>query len=195
MKYCEIIDVENYTLKEIDSSFESQVEQWIESVSRTMDTMANRKLVADPVGSGEDYPVKYYDGNGEPYVIIDDCQEIVSVKIGDAYGDNLTEVTAYISNPRVPPHRAVILKNDIFTNGIQNVAIEGRFGYFDEIPADLRMACTTIVAGIINNQTKGGQMKRSESIGNYSVSYSDEKQIDDYEQAIETINRYKKHEL
>jgi hypothetical protein len=195
MNYCEISDIEAYTLKEIDPSFEPQVTKWIGSVSRLMDTMANRVLVAPVVGSGEDYETKYYDGDDEPYCLIHDCQEIVSVSIGDVWGENLVETDNFVVRPRIAPHSNVILKGDIFPKGVQNIAIEGRFGLFNAIPDDIRQACVVIVSGIVNNQVKGGQMTKQESIGNYSVTYSDEKQFDDFETALDIIKSYKKYDF
>lgn len=192
-KYCDIVDIENLILKEIDDNFEAQVEIWISAVSRIMDNMANRTLVAPAVGSGEEYPVKYFDGDGTRKLLIGDCQEIVSLKIGDEFGDDMVEYasTEYVLSPKTPPSSSVILKDEVFTMGIQNVAIEGRFGLFSTIPDDIRLACAVLVAGIINNQDKGNQSKSSESIGNYSVSYDTEFAKEQYNQAINTIISYR----
>lgn len=196
-KYCEIIDVENYLLKDIESGFETQVEDWIRGVSRMMDQMANRTLVAPVIGSGEDFEIRNYDGNGKMSMRIDDAQEITKISIGDMYGLNPTtlSVSDYLFSPKQPPYRTIYLKNDIFYSGIQNVEIEGRFGYFNEVPADLKLACSIIVAGIVNAQIKGNLEKKSESIGNYSVSYGDAKGLADYNNAIGIINSYKKYDF
>ncbi|MFA5050957.1 MAG: hypothetical protein WC499_02480 [Patescibacteria group bacterium] len=194
-KYCEVTDIENYTLTEIASNFETQVEDWIRGVSRMFDTLANRKLVAPAIGSGEDYEVQYFDGNGKEFLSIEDCQEIVTLKIGDCYGDNLEVATGYITYPRVAPFRKLLLKSSMFTEGLQNVEITGRFGFFNEVPDDIRLACSIIVAGIINDQNKGNQVKKSESIGNYSVSYVDDKGVADFERAKAIIEGYRRIEF
>lgn len=184
IKYCSILDVENYLLTEIDASFESQVETWIAGISRAMDTMAGRKLVADVIGSGDDYETKYYDGNGKSELLIDDCVDIQSVEIGDV----VQTVTPY---PKVAPHRKLI-----YTGGFpidnQNVKVVGNFGLFEETPDDIRLACTILVAGVINAElNKHG--KKSESIGGtYSVTYVDDKGVADFEHAKAIVEGYRK---
>ena len=196
-KYCENTDIENYLLTDVVDSFEPQVSIWIESVSRFMDNLANRKLVAPVIGSGEDFEVKYYDGTGRGNLRIDDCQEITKITVGDFYGDNPVELDLddVAVTPKIAPHRILISKGGYFPVGTQNISVEGRFGFFNEVPADLRLACTILVAGIINNQNKGNQAKKSESIGNYSVTYIDDKGIADYNNALAIIKGYKKYDL
>jgi len=196
MKYTTIEELENYVGVDIASTFESQMENWIEGISRYMDNITNRKLVADAVGSGEEYEEKAYDGDGETYLMIDDCQEITSLEIGDVYGENLVATTNYIKFPRYTPHRRIVLKDyGIFTSGIQNVVIKGRFGFFNTLPKDIQFACTVLVAGIINSQNKGNDVKKSESIGEYSVTYTDDKGVTDYNRAIEILSSYRKLEF
>lgn len=191
--YTTIEAIENYTLQDIVDSFEPQVEEWISGVSRMMDTMANRQLVAPTLGSGE-YETKYYDGDGTNWLIIDDCQELAELSVGDQWGDDMAviEATEYVVKPKTPPISQIWLKYTYFPTGVQNVAIQGNFGLFQELPDDLKFACTVIVAGIINNQTKGKENVTSENIGSYSVSYSDDKGISDFTRALQTINNYRK---
>jgi hypothetical protein len=196
-KYCDIVDVENYLLKSIESGFQTQVEQWIRGVSRYMDTLANRTLVAPAIGSGEDFEVRYYDGTGRASLRIDDCQEIISVSVGNFYGDNPVTLSpnAILPYPKKAPYRQMLSRSSIFYLGVQNIAVEGRFGFFNEVPADIRLSCATIVAGIINAQDKGNAEKKSESIGNYSVSYKDATGFNDYDNAIATVKNYLKIEF
>ena len=193
--YCEISDIENYLLTEIDSSMETQVEQWIIGVSRLMDNLANRKLVAPVIGSGEDFEERFYDGNGKGCMFIDDCQEIQTLEIGDQYGDNLVANVDYVVSPRIAPYAKVFLKGGCFSKGIQNIRITGRFGYFNEIPNDIRSACAIITAGIINATNKGNSAKKSESIGNYSVTYLDDKGFAEYDNAVRMLELYRRIEF
>ena len=192
-KYCEIQDIENYLVITIDESFTTQVEGWIEGVSRHMDSVADRTLVAPAIGSGEDYEERYYDGNNRGFISIDDCQEIIKIEEGDEFGDDLVEVESsnFITYPKRTPFRKIIRKSGSFSRGIQNIRIEGRFGYFDEVPEDLRMACVVIVSGIINAYNKGPQSITSERYVDYQVTYDSDKGWNDYQQAIATVERYK----
>lgn len=194
-KYCEIADVENYLLREISSGFEDTVEGWIRGVSRMMDNLANRKLVAPVIGSGEDFEERFYDGNGKTCMFIDDCQEITKVEVGDQYGDNLVEVTDFYPSPRVAPYAKLFLKNNAFVSGTQNIKITGRFGYFNEIPDDIKTICAIIVAGIVNASDKGNSAKKSESIGAYSVTYLDEKGFTEYENSLRSLELYRRIEF
>jgi len=195
-QYCTIEDIENYLLIEISPEFEEQVEKWISAVSKEMDILANRVLVAPVVGSGDEYESKYYDGNNDRYLSIDDCQSIQEVIIGEEFGDNpvTLEATDYVINPKTPPISQIILKTSYFPLGIQNITIKGSFGLMAEITDDLSLACAVLVAGIINSQNNDNQTKKSESIGSYSVTYGDEKGFSDYEGALNTINSYRKIE-
>jgi hypothetical protein len=196
LNYTDKTALENYLGIAVVNSFESQLEDWISGISRYMDNITNRKLVADVIGSGEDYEERAYDGNGETYLMIDDCQEIISLEIGDVYGENLVATTNYIKFPRYTPHRRIVLKDyGIFTSGIQNVVIKGCFGFFSELPKDIQFACTVLVAGIINSQNKGNDVKKSESIGEYSVTYTDDKGVTDYNRAVEILSSYRKLEF
>lgn len=182
--YCDVVDVENYLLTEVAEYFEPQVQSWIAGVSRIFDRMANRKLVADVLTEEDVREIKYYDGNNRTDLSIDDAVEITEVQVNDA----VAVVTNY---PKVAPHRKVISTAG-FPYGVQNISVQGNFGMFADIPDDLRLACAVVVAGIIDaNEGKIGI--KSESIGGtYSVTYGDAKGIADYEQAIATVERYKK---
>jgi hypothetical protein len=196
MRYTTVAKLEDYLLIDIDDVFEEKVNDWIDGVSRLMDQLTNRKLVAEAVDTEEhtELTTKYYDGNDKEVISIDDCVSVDSLYIGDQYGDNLTEVESFITYPKggEEPIRKLMLKSGLFTCGIQNIKVTARFGAYAEIPADIALACTILVAGIINNQNKGPQAKKSESIGNYSVSYIDDKGIADYERALSIIESYKK---
>lgn len=190
--YTTVERVENYVLRDVEDFFEPEVEKWIESTSRLMDSLANRVLVAPVFGSGDDFEIKYYDGDGTDEIRIDDCQEIESLAIGDEFGDNLEETDEYITRPKIEPFQSIKLKSDVFTKGVQNVKVEGRFGFFNSNVEDIQFACTVLTAGIIMSQIKGKQAVSSESIGNYSVSYFSEQASRDYKHALEIIARYRK---
>lgn len=188
--YTTIAAVENYTGKAIASSLQMQVTEWITGVSRFMDQEANRVLVADATAS-----TLYFDGNGSSCLLIDDFVTIESVEVGDEYGENFAAITDFVKYPAVAPHRKLIRREGVFDYGIQNVKVTGRAGYFVELPEDIKLAATVIVAGVVNAQQPGSDRKKSESIGNYSVSYSSDKGIADYKQALAVIAKYRRHSL
>lgn len=191
--YTTVTKVENYTLQNIDPAFEPKVEEWVAAMSRFADSYCNRKLVADGSDS-----TRYFDGNGRHWLAIDDCQSITTVEVGDAWGDTMTATTSYVSYPRTAPHRALILKAGEFTPGVQNVAITADWGYMAASDTDydqLSFAVTVLVGGIINSLNPNTQIKKSERVGDYSVSYYDDKGVADYESAMRILNNFRKLEI
>lgn len=195
-QYCTVDDLENFLLKDVSTGFEDQIEFWIRATTKLMDTMANRRLVAPVVGSGDVYETYYYNGDNTSYLLIDDCQSIQKVEISDTWGEDLEEIDTanYLALPKNAPHRAITLRNNIFTTGQQNIAITGNFGLFKTIPDDIRLACAIITAGIVNAQEKGANDKTSESIGNYSVSFKDKDDLTTFQNSVNTIMSYRKHQ-
>jgi hypothetical protein len=194
MKYCSLEDVENYIGKNVASNFQPQIEKWIESISLTMNNMANRKLVCDEMGSGDEYETRYYDGNGNSYLLIGDCHSVQEVVVSDTFGDNTETIDTidYVLVPKIAPHRAISFRNIITPIGQQNVSITGNFGLFTTIPEDIRFACAVFVAGIIGANSPMAKDKGSESIGSYSVSYGSEKAKEDYITARNIVLSYRK---
>ena len=195
MNYTNLTNVENYALQEIATAYEPQVTEWIEAVSRMFDQMANRVIVAAPEESGQELEARYFDGNGRAVLPIDECVELGTVKVGDQFGANLTAITDYVRFPRTGAIRRLTRQSGVFERGIQNVEITGRWGYLDELPKDLEFAATVVVAGIINAQRPTGQAKKSEKIGNYQVTYADDRGVADYSRAMAIVESYRRHSL
>jgi hypothetical protein len=190
MNYTDLARIQAYALKEITVSFEEEVTQWIEAMSRYADQYTNRKLVVSDESDPEE--TKYYDGNGRPLLMIDDCLSITSIAVGDEWGENYSTTTNYVPYPKTAPYRQLVMKDSVFTRGVQNVRVVGEFGYFEELPEDLAFAVTVLVTGIINGQAPSAQDVKSESIGNYSVTYTDDRQKRDFTRAMAILDSYKK---
>jgi hypothetical protein len=170
---------------------DATIEAFIKSATRTMDQLANQKLVAEALGSGEEAPSKYYDGNAKGNIRIDNCWEIEKVELGDQYGENFVETTTYQRYPAEDPCNMLFLKGGLFPFGNQNVKVTGLFGLFDTLPEDIEFACTVITAGMILNKNAGGVVT-SEKIGNYAVSFDTTDKARDFNQALDIINGYRK---
>jgi hypothetical protein len=190
--YTTVEDLEKYTRETVPSDMLAQVAKWIEGVADMMDAQANRRLVADVIGSGEDYNVRYYDSKGNGKLTIDDCQTIETVETGDPKTDVYAEFTDYYAYPKVTPYRSLI---GSFPCGLQVVKVTGRFGFFDTAPEDIKFAATVILAGIYLQNTTGNKEVQSERIGNYSVTYATEEGFNDFERAKATIENYRLMEI
>jgi hypothetical protein len=190
--YTDKTAVENYLLTDIDSSFDSQVEEWISQISKYIDQYTNRTFaVSDESGDPE---ARLFEGRGGQKLLIDDCVSIDTVEIGDRYGDSFEETEDYVALPlNDTPKTAIALKNRAWPVGIHRIT--ALWGYAVEVPADIKFAATVLVAGIINTHVKTGTAKKSESIGNYSVTYTDDKGIADYDRTLTILDTYKRFTL
>lgn len=198
--YTTIEKVQAYLLQDISESFQANVERWILGISRTMDQMANRQLVADTYESEESLELRYFDVEKLGYITIDDCVEIESIEYKN--GDDWEELDAseYDLYPAIAPHRKIIYA---FTPGLQAVRVRARWGYMEDITEDLQWAATVLVAGVctanqaITGRNPGAVVK--EKIGTYEVQYTPGIDNDgkvasfrDLEEAKEIIAGYKK---
>lgn len=189
-------EIENYLLTTIDTTFDSQVDNWIESIEKYIDNQTGRNFLADSVGNDSD---KYYDGDNTSKLLIDDAVEITELEVGD--GNLLTPDTTPIKADGdyllYPANRKPITQIQLRAGYFpayprQGIRVKARWGYSEEVPADIRQATTVLVAGIINyGNTADGEVK-SMNIGAYSVTYKDEKQWQDFERVADILLSYKK---
>lgn len=176
--------IENYLLLEIDNDFNDQINEWIESASLFVDQETNRKWIAEE-------REMLYDGNGKDCMKIDEFTEIDTVEVGNDYLENLEELDFIVIPYNETPKNTILLKDDIFNRGVQNVKITGDFGYAEEVPKDIEFATTVIASGIILAQTNQQGEIASEQIGNYRVQYKDDKHKDDTTQAMNILQNRK----
>ncbi len=180
-KYTSITEIENYLSIKIDSLLKTQVEEWIDSVENYIEKETGRVFVAD-----EEASIRKYDGKNSKKLFIDDCIEITEVKVDDKV------ITDYLSYPANKLPIMWLERESRFPEGKQNISVKAKWGYSKECPPEIKLATTILTAGIVNySESKGGDIQ-SESYGSYSVTYKSEKQWNDFEQAKEIINRYKR---
>lgn len=167
-----------------------------------IDRYTGRNFKADTNASA-----RLYDGNDTQAIIIDDCVDITKVEQGlDAWGDNFSEVLStgtdrYYELPanyaqEGVPIRKIGLRSRFFSAGHANHRITGKWGYSTSVPDDISHAATVIASGMYyqNRGENTGPIK-SEKIGEYQVSYADEKGLNDLEIAMATLDRYKKIQI
>jgi hypothetical protein len=173
--------VQNYTLLNIDDSFDSQFESWVSQVTHYIETVTGRRFSVD------DEPTeRSYDGNGRDTLVIDEYSEMDSVTVE---GDEITDFKEYPANKDV---KYKLFYENKFPQGKQNVVVSARFG--EAVPADLLHVATVLVAGIMQASIKTDGAITSERIGNYNVSYTD-KQVEDYKLAMDTLTRYRNYSI
>lgn len=176
--------IENYLLIDIDESFDSQITSWIEAIETFIDRYTDRNFVADATASE-----RTYDGNGKTDLLIDECIEVTTVTISDEEVDE----DSYLLYPANSERKYKIhLTDQYFTQDYQNVVIEAKWGYSEDCPADITLAATVFVAGIINFSNNAKGKIRSQTIGRYSVSYDNDRGWQDFDRAKDILNSYKR---
>ena len=82
-KYTTIDQIQNYILTTVDVDFAYQVENWIEQMTKFIETYTGRIFLAD-----EEETEKFYDGNGKSEIIIDEFTSIKTLTIDDVEVDD-----------------------------------------------------------------------------------------------------------
>jgi len=189
--YTAKIAIENYLLTNIDSSFDTQIDTWIEAVEKYIENYTGRIFIADTEATE-----KKYDGDGEDTIFVDDFISLISVYLGTTLLDSETDdpddpdYYQYPANTEYKNKLEVI--GGVFSEGHKNVKITAKWGYSATVPEDIKHAATIIVAGIINASNKSVKSVRSETTGRYTIQYSNEKGWNDYAEAIKILNLYRK---
>lgn len=171
--YTTIISIENYLLTEIDSSFNAQVESWIEAAEEWIENYTDREFIATD-------QTKKYDGNGKTTLMIDDVLSIDTVWFveNDSTADAQTETlsTYYLyqnDDPNKTPYNKIVTSPDgpknVFEWGLQNIWIKGSFGYSTSVPADIQMITTKLVASMVRTGKEEGISQYTEA--DLSVTY------------------------
>jgi hypothetical protein len=178
-------EIENYILQTIDVTFNSQIDSWIESIEKYIDKFTGRNFVADSVAT-----IKIYDGNGTRELLIDDCVQITKIEIDD---EEIDSDDYYIYPANETCKNRIVLSDAIFTRDYQNIEVTAKWGYSVFCPDDITLATTVLVAGIINYSDKSKGKVRSQTIGRYSVTYSDDQGWNDIKKVEEILKYYKKY--
>lgn len=182
--YTEKEDVEKYLLLEIDASFDVQIAEWIEAMEAYIDQETGRNFIADSAASE-----RLYDGDGEDDMFIDDCVSITKVEVDD---DEIDTDDYYLYPANSLPITKIVLDSAVFAKGRQNVAITAKWGYSAAVPADIKLACTVLVSGIVNEGAKSDGEVKTVSMGRYSVTYKDAKGWQDLETVKATLAKYRR---
>lgn len=183
--------VAEYLGRPLTTAESARIGRVIKAISRNMDRIANRTLVAaDPEAEDYEPEIRYYDGPGIGRLRIDDARSISEIAITDD-GVTFNAITDAAQYPRTAPMSVLQRSSGAFPYGTQNVRVTGNFGYFSTLPDDLQFAATVLVAGVLNGLANTGKSKKSESIGEYSVTYNDDAQSSDFDMSMDTIRSYR----
>jgi len=187
--YCEKNDIERYMLTDIDSSFNTQINEWIEVAEDIVDGITGRNFIADTVAS-----IKKYDGDSTHELLIDDCVELSKIEIGDPV---MTKEEIDSDNYHIYPYnktpKTKVYYDGLFSFGHENIDVTAKWGYSVAVPADIKLATTILVSFIIEESWQSEGETESESIGTYSITYrKSAKNQSKFDRVKTILNRYKK---
>jgi len=176
---------------------------YILATQMIIDNMTGRNFKADGTASS-----RLYDGNDRQGLRIDDCISVTKVEVGSNYwGDSFVEKVNTGDTPQyylMPtnysqdnlPINKIGLRNEIWIQGHANHRITAKWGYSENVPDDVSFAATVISAGMYyQNKGENTGAIKSEKIGEYQVSYADQKGMSDLERAKSILDNYKTFEL
>lgn len=191
--YTNKTELENYLLIDIDASFWTQVERWIEDIEKYIDNKTGRNFIADSMAT-----IKKYDGDNTTKLLIDDCVDVTELRIGTdmpLIKDESGEDDDYF----LYPLNSEVINRIELVNGYfprwprQTVSVKAKWGFSAVCPGDIRNTATVMVAGIINYSLQAEGEVKSMSIGRYNVTYKDEKQWQDFDRVEEILKNYVKY--
>jgi len=157
--------------------------------------------------SSTDEEERIFNGMNGPEQCIDDCIEISKVERStDRYGDSWEEISeggldGYFVQPnnyeeKGIPVRILHLRSRNWFEGVGNVRVTAKYIFRDGVPADVAMAATMIAASLyMANRGGSSGNTKSESIGNYSVTYKTEAEKNSIIKVQNILNAYKKFSL
>lgn len=189
--YTDKTAVENYLLITIDDSFNDQIQEWIIAMSRYLDGVCNRVLYK---ASPETY---LYDGDNTDILLIRDCCNITSITLnGDEQMPNVAQYPdnkVYTSRIKLKPVASSYPYHNYWRYGIQNIAVTGVQAMSDELLPDVKLACTILVASIVNYQIRKDIVGTTEKIGNYQITYATPDAEEEYKMLIKgMLSSYKR---
>ncbi len=167
---CSLQDVELYLLTNYENpsdftQVEEQIEYLITAVSAEIETICNRKFLTDNY-------TEVHDSDGRSiYLDQFPVQNISSVKFGSPFGDSdrsAIDTDNYTTDNTIGEIRFSI----DFTESPQLFEVIYTAGY-DEVPYDLNLICVKEVVRSISFATIKNTNFKSEKLGDYSYTLSD----------------------
>jgi len=187
--------IQNYLLVNIDTSFDTWIDEMISAADAYIDNYCNTSFESST-------ETRYFDGNGSNELILDDLLTVTSLQFLDSNGvdldDTLTESDDFFLYPYNETCKHKIVLNPEgdqaeFPRGSHRIKITGTWGKSSTAPADIKLVSTKLVAGIIEVGKSGEVTLKSEKIGEYAVTYGELKESS--QDITDILNRYRTSNL
>ena len=165
-----------------------EIAGYIRAMSATMDNMSGRRLY------GDEETTNTYDGEKGEILHVKDVCAISEVLLD---GADVTEAIYKYPQNKAYASR-LVLPGKSWGTKRQSVEVTGIHAMHDELPEDIKLACTIFVAGVYRNAHPDPDFKgevTSEKMGNYTVSYASAKQVGDAANAKALLSSYKRISL
>lgn len=167
-KYTTQEQVENVLQRSLSDNELQVVDDAIEAVGSSINAYTGRRWfdLGDTTASEE---TRFYDGNGNRELFIDDFTSISELKILDSMGNTIDTLgsTHYETRPRNADWKnSILLKDRRFPHIKSAVEITGVF-YSGEAPIEVQLAAATLVGHFFSSSRNVGDFRR-ESIEGYS---------------------------
>ncbi len=207
-EYCTIEEVENYMSVEIAEDFESNVESWIQWMTEYIETVTGRVFIADTSNSEKIYEVDLQRSVSVGGGIVSPTELVVSEFVNTSTSSmKLTiddeeldgdEFLLYPATVEELPKTRLVLKEDsgfVFTEGEQNIKVEAKWGHSIAVPGNIKFATIVLVAGMVNNSWSSEGEMSSVTMGRYTMSFKDKKELQDFDRVQEILRMYTKVSL
>lgn len=204
-EYCSIEEIENYMSITIESSFTSQVKIWIQWMTEYIEVQTGRVFIADASNSEKIYEVNLqrsvsvggYLASPTELVVnefVNTSTAVITLVIDgtEVSSKNILLYPATVED--LPKNRIALTKDSglVFTKGEQNINLEAKWGYSIAVPGDIKFAAIVLVAGMINESWSSEGEMSSITLGRYTMSFKDKKQLKDFERTKEILKMYTK---
>lgn len=199
MAYTSKEQIQNFLTIEINSSFDEQISSWISAVEKYIDKYTGRTFEE----SVEE--TRYFDGNGKREIDIDEFLSLSSVDITEISSDDV-EISLiegkgndFVTFPynQIRKFRLILTPESSIASwysGLRRLKVSGKWGNSESVPDDIQLAATLLVASIVERGLNGGKVS-SESLGDYSVSFSDMENSSNVLNAKNILKNYKTWKL
>lgn len=184
--YTTLEKVEQFLNQEIEYDFNSvnDIDDYILAAQDYIENYTGRDF-----SSTEE--VKVYNGNGKQELLIDPVLEVDGLEVSYDNGGTFTAETDYYLLPNNSDRKVIIgMKYNAFPKDVQNVKVEGTFGWSLTVPYDISFVATVLVAGMVKG--KSTSEVASEKIGEYAVSYENGQDFADMPNLKSILDKYKR---
>jgi hypothetical protein len=198
MAYTDKGQIQKYLAVDIDNSFDTQIDNWIQAVTDWIE-----QWVGFSFETGERAD-RYFDGDGSRCQLVDRFYGSMTVEILNTDGStdqSLTEGQSndYIAYPLNESYKNEIRLMDASTIGhfpqrSRSLKVNAKFGHSGTVPQAIQLVATKLVGEIVKEGLKGGKLS-SVQLGDYQASFMT---IDEFAEAMgvyQTLDMYRDVEI